>query len=197
MPVLAVSFTYGQKHAAEVESARAIAAYYDAEYKVVNLPHIFGAGSTILEGGPANPHLTYKEIAEAEGPSPTVVPFRNGNLLSAAAAIAVVEGAAWIYAGMHAEDARNWAYPDCTPEFLGAMANAIRVGTYDKVRLATPLQWMLKRDVVALGLRLYVPFELTHSCYEGSKPACGKCPTCVERLAAFAANNVLDPLPYA
>lgn len=199
--IAALSILYGQKHKEEVQCSKAVAKLYGVPHHLVVLPTLFsqfgGAGSTVLEGGPDQPHLTYKQIAEGEGPSPTVVPYRNGTLLSVAATCAVQLGAEWIYAGMHAEDARGWAYPDCTPEFLGAMANAIRVGTYDKVRLATPLQWMMKKDVVALGLRLNAPFELTLSCYDGLRPACGKCPTCVERLAAFAANGVSDPIPYA
>lgn len=196
-PTLAVSFSYGQKHYEEVMVAEGIAADYGCLHRIVELPRIFGRESTVLQDGPDNPHLTYQQIAEAEGPSPTVVPFRNANLISQATTIAVTEGASWVYAGMHAEDARNWAYPDCTPEFLGAMANAVRVGTYDKVRLATPFQWMMKADIVQLGFDLGVPFEKTLSCYEGAVPACGRCPTCVERLAAFAACGEKDPLEYA
>jgi 7-cyano-7-deazaguanine synthase len=86
---------------------------------------------------------------------------------------------------------------DCTPEFIGAMAGAIYVGTYHQVRLETPLEWMAKRDVVLRGAELGVPFAITHSCYEGLRPACGKCPTCVERLAAFEAAGLIDPLEYA
>lgn len=196
-PIIAVSFSYGQKHCAELRAAADIAAHYGCVHRLVELPRIFGQESTVLQDGPANPHLTYQQIAEAEGPSPTVVPFRNANLISQATTIAVTEGASWVYAGMHAEDARNWAYPDCTPEFLGAMANAVRVGTYDRVRLATPFQWMMKQDIVQLGLAFGVPFEKTLSCYEGAVPACGRCPTCVERLAAFAACGEKDPLEYA
>ena len=195
--VLALSVEYGQKHSVEIEHAANIADFLGCAHAIVALPPIFGGvGFTVIKGGPPQPHLTYKEIAAAEGPSPTVVPYRNGNLLSVAAAVAVTNEASWVYAGMHAEDARNWAYPDCTPEFLGAMANAIRVGTYDKIRLVTPLQWMLKKEVVALGLKLDAPYHLTLSCYDGKEPACGKCPTCVERLQAFTDNGVEDPIEY-
>ena len=76
------------------------------------------------------------------------------------------------------------------------MANAIYIGTYNQVRLVTPLQWLMKDDIVEKGTLLDVPFELTLSCYEGTRPACGRCPTCVERLAAFDANNLEDPLEY-
>lgn len=200
--VCAFSAGYGQKHAAEISHAWAVAERLGIRHFVVQVPKaIFIAPdssqvSTVLLNGPSQPHLTYSEIAKEEGPSPTVVPFRNGVLLAIATAFSVANGYDWVYAGMHAEDARNWAYPDCTPEFTGAMANAIRVGSYDKVRLAVPLQWMLKKDVVKLGLELGAPYELTLSCYDGLEPACGLCPTCIERLAAFEANGVPDPIPY-
>jgi 7-cyano-7-deazaguanine synthase len=98
---------------------------------------------------------------------------------------------------VHAEDARGWAYPDCTPEFIGAMQNAIYVGTYFKVRLIAPFQYMMKHEIIATGLRLGAPYHLTLSCYEGTSPACGRCPTCVSRLEAFRVNGVSDPIEYA
>jgi 7-cyano-7-deazaguanine synthase len=102
-----------------------------------------------------------------------------------------------IYAGMHAEDAQNHAYPDCTPEFLGAMANAIYVGTYSTVRLHSPLQWMMKHQIVEWGTKLGVPYEDTWSCYKGDTLHCGVCPTCRSRKDAFKAAGVPDPTQYA
>jgi 7-cyano-7-deazaguanine synthase len=195
--VHAVTAWYGQKHSRELESARLVADHFDIEHHQISLPNIFGkAGSTVVEGGPDQPHLTYKEIAEGVGPSPTVVPFRNANMLSIATTMAVSLEAEWVYTAVHAEDARGWAYPDCTPEFTGAMANAIRVGTYDSVRLAVPFQWMMKSDIVKLGARLSAPMGLTLSCYDGKVPACGRCPTCVERLQAFYDVGMADPISY-
>lgn len=197
----AISFDYGQKHSAELRHARNVAAWYKAAHTVVELPHVFaGTTSTLVAANEIdNPRMSYQEIEEVVGEnvSPTYVPYRNGNLLSMAAAHALVIGASTIYAGMHAEDAANWAYPDCTPEFLGAMANAIYVGSYRKVRLSTPLQWLTKAEIVALGSRLTAPFELTLSCYDGVVPACGTCPTCVGRINAFRANGLEDPIEYA
>jgi 7-cyano-7-deazaguanine synthase len=201
--ILCLSLYYGQLHSLEIDAAERVAGHYRCEHVVKVLPReIFeGGGSTIMQKdsveGAEMPHMTYKEIAEDEGVSPTYVPFRNGNLLSAATSIALVRKAEAVYFGAHAEDARNWAYPDCTPEFIGAIANAIWVGSYHKVRLVTPLEWMMKKDIIWKGHKLQVPFELTMSCYEGLSPACGKCPTCVERLEAFKTNRLHDPLPYA
>lgn len=191
--LVALSVRYGQRHSAELDSAAAVAAHYGAEHVVLDLdPRPFAAGS--LTTDEAMPHATYAELEAIDGPSPTYVPFRNGTLLSLATATAVTRGASHVYAGMHAEDARGWAYPDCTPEFIGAMAGAIYVGTYHAVRLVTPLEWMSKTDVVRAGVALNVPFDLTLSCYEGKKPACGECPTCVERAHAFAEVGMKDPV---
>lgn len=195
--VLAVTCDYGQKHAIEIQCAAEVVEHYGVEHRIIEMPRIFeGAGSTLIDKGFEHPHLTYKEINEEEGPSPTVVPFRNANLISAATSIAVVEGAQVVYVAAHAEDAHNWAYPDCTPEFLGAMSNAIYTGTYREVRLRFPFCWMRKADIISLGLELGVPYELTHSCYDGKRPACGLCPTCVERIEAFKLNGIKDPIEY-
>lgn len=194
----AISIFYGQKHVTEIDAARRVAKYYAARHHEVTLdPNQFlGAGSTLMDPDKPNPETTYEELQKAVGPSPTYVPFRNGNLLSVAASYALKLKCDTIYAGMHAEDAKNWAYPDCTPEFLGAMANAIYVGTYHKVRLVAPLMWMTKTEVVACGKHLGVPFDLTWSCYNGREKACGVCPTCISRIAAFRENGMIDPISY-
>src|SRR5690606_32391056 len=99
--------------------------------------------------------------------------------------------------GAHAEDAQNWAYPDCTPEFIGAMANAIFIGSYQRLRLWAPLMNMQKYQIVRVGADLGVPFHLTTSCYKGGDKHCGTCPTCISRKGAFIRANVPDPTVYA
>lgn len=102
-----------------------------------------------------------------------------------------------IYFGAHSEDAHNWAYPDCTPEFIGSMANAIYTGTYYAVRLHTPLEWLTKAEIVTLGERLEVPWDSTWSCYKGEEKHCGTCPTCRARKDAFVIAKAHDPTEYA
>lgn len=105
-----------------------------------------------------------------------------------------------IYFGAHAEDANNWAYPDCTPEFVGAMANAIYIGTYFTVRLVAPFLNSMKADIVNTGIIMSVPFEKTWSCYKGEDLHCGTCPTCLSRRKAFADSKnswFTDPTVYA
>lgn len=70
------------------------------------------------------------------------------------------------------------------------------VGSYYKVRLVTPLEWLTKAEIVALGKKMEAPFELTWSCYQGREEACGKCATCISRLEAFKANGLEDPAKY-
>lgn len=105
-------------------------------------------------------------------------------------------GLCGVYFGAHSEDAHNWAYPDCTPEFIGAMANAIHVGSYYSIRLHTPLEWLSKQGVVELGSRLGVRFQDTWSCYKGESLHCGVCPTCRSRKQAFIAARISDLTEY-
>jgi 7-cyano-7-deazaguanine synthase len=191
----AVSFDYGQKHRAELDHAAAVANYFSVGHQVIPVPSVFaGTHSSLLVGGPDNPQIAYEDLPE--GQSPAYVPFRNAIFLSLAGAVALIREAGSLYFGAHSEDAERWAYPDCTPEFIGAMANAVFVGTYFKVRLISPLQWMTKREVVGQGLELKAPYHLTMSCYDGREPACGICPTCRSRREAFRANGIEDPIGY-
>lgn len=195
-----ITFFYGQKHERELGACRDVCKFFNLSTPIqINLAIAFiGSRSALVEGplSPLMPHLSYEELQKTEGVSPTYVPFRNGAFLSLAAVQALIIGADTIFCGIHAEDARNWAYPDCTPEFIGGMMNAIYIGTYYKVRLQAPFQYFMKKDIVELGLSIDVPYEITWSCYEGREKACGVCPTCVERLKAFSANLAVDPIHY-
>lgn len=102
-----------------------------------------------------------------------------------------------IYFGAHADDAANWAYPDCNFLFTGAMANAISIGTYYTVNLIVPLQWMNKQEIVEKGAKLGVDFADTWSCYAGGELHCGTCPTCRSRREAFICAGIKDPTVYA
>ncbi len=101
-----------------------------------------------------------------------------------------------IFFGAHAEDAQNWAYPDCTPEFIGAMANAIYIGTYRTIRLHTPLMWMAKYEIILKGNNLGVDWCNTWSCYAGDSRHCGTCPTCRARKEAFKHADITDSTEY-
>ena len=194
--VLAISASYGQKHSAELLHAASVAAHYGVEHRILEIPRLFGSGtSTLIQGGADNPEVSYEDLDE--GVSPAYVPFRNGVFLSMATAVALEAGASFVYFGAHSEDAQRWAYPDCTPEFIGSMASAMFVGSYMKIRLISPLQWSTKADVIRIGSAAGAPYHLTMSCYNGAEPACGLCPTCRSRRDAFRANGIEDPIAYA
>jgi len=153
-----LSFSYGQRHTAELNAAAKIADHYEVGHTVLTIP--LGMGESVLMDHNAEmPQMTYEELEQSQGPSPTYVPYRNGTFLSLAASGALDMGLDYIYAGMHGEDAHNWAYPDCTPEFIGAMQNAIYIGTYFKVRLICPFSYSMKKEIIQIGLDLAAPIE--------------------------------------
>lgn len=125
----------------------------------------------------------------------TYVPFRNAHLLAMAVSWAEVLGASTIYIGAVAQDSSG--YPDCRPEFYSAFGEAIRLGTkVGNIETVTPLIGLKKSEIVALGLELGAPFDLTWSCYSREDRACGVCESCVLRLRAFQTAGVPDPVPY-
>lgn len=196
--VLALSMYYGQKHERELDSARKIAKYYDVQLLELNLAAIFaGSNCSLLQGSTeAVPHESYAEQLQENGGEvvSTYVPFRNGLFLSTAASVALSHDCDVIYYGPHADDAAGNAYPDCSVAFNEAMARAIFLGSGDKLRLEAPFVAKTKKDIVAEGLRLGVPYELTWSCYDGGEKPCHECGTCRDREAAFLANGAVDPL---
>ena len=195
--VIALSLFYGQKHQKELEQAGMVAKHYGIKHLVREVSGAFTESScTLLQGNADIVHKSYAEqLAEmgGEGTVATYVPFRNGLFLSYAAAIAVSVGATAIYYGAHADDAAGRAYPDCTPEFVEAMGKAIYEGSGRICTLKAPLINLNKAQIVAKGLSLKAPYELTWSCYEGGDKPCGTCGTCIDRAKAFAANGVKDP----
>ena len=187
-----ISIDYQQRHKKETVHAERICKYLGCAWEMIYLPGI--PKSMLTDKAAPIPDVSYSELPE--GISPTYVPFRNGLILSFLTSKVQAEGGEAIFFGAHSEDAANWAYPDCTPEFIGAMANAIYIGTYRQVRLHTPLQWLMKHEIVTLGTQLKVPLELTWSCYAGGDLHCGKCPTCRSRRAAFNLAGITDNTEY-
>jgi len=196
--VVALSVQYGSVHqVAEGKAALDVAAFYHVPIVRIVLPsNIFAGGESALMGEQAIPEGEYHDITK-ETPSVTVVPFRNANLISVAVAHAEAHHFDEVWVAVHATDHGGWAYPDCSPEFMGAMAAAVYIGTLRKVRLVTPFIWMSKGAIVKLGKTLKVPYNLTWSCYRGGEVACGECPTCLERVKAFDEAGVKDPIRYA
>lgn len=196
--VSTLSVFYGQKNEIELSCARKIAEYFDIPHYEYDLSPLlkFSRSSLLAHSGEEIAHKSYAEQIEESGRVATYVPFRNGLLLSAATVLAQSlyprEKAKILY-GAHKDDAAGEAYPDCSSEFAEAIGEAINIGTYKDVTLEAPFVDMTKADVVALGLKLKTPYELTRSCYESEDKPCGKCGTCIDRAKAFALNGVKDP----
>lgn len=204
--VVTASLYYNQKHDKELICARNVAEYYGVrhiEEDISNVMKYAGNVCSLVKG--SKDEIIDKSYAEqiaenGEGRVATYVPFRNGLFLSIAAAYAdsLFPGAqSEIWYGAHSDDAAGNAYADCSEEFASAMDNAINIGTYGKIHVVRPLINLNKAGVVAEGLKLNVPYHLTWSCYRGGDCACGThCATCMDRIAAFRANGVIDPIKY-
>ena len=196
--VIALSVFYGQKHDKEIRASIAVADYYGVEHLFLDLSVIFKDSNCSLlrhstEEIPEESYADQIRKTEGEKPVSTYVPFRNGLFLSSAASIALSRDCSVIYYGAHADDSAGAAYPDCSPVFNNAMNEAIWEGSGHQLRIEAPFVNVSKADVVRMGLEIGVPYELTWSCYEGGDAPCGKCATCIDRAAAFAANHVEDP----
>lgn len=201
--VVSVSVFYGQKHSKELKCSDLIAKHYGVKHVTLDLSGILKYSNCSLLSSSTEEivHKSYAQQIEenGEGMVSTYVPFRNGLMLSSVAALAVSlfpDDEVDIYIGAHADDAAGNAYADCSIEFTDYMSKAINTGTYGKVRVVAPLVTLTKAGVVKIGLELNVPYELTWSCYEGREKACGTCGTCIDRLEAFHANGVEDPINY-
>ena len=196
--VIALSVFYGQKHDKEIRASIAVADYYGVEHLFLDLSVIFKDSNCSLlrhstEEIPEESYADQIRKTEGEKPVSTYVPFRNGLFLSSAASIALSRDCSVIYYGAHADDSAGAAYPDCSPVFNNAMNEAIWEGSGHQLRIEAPFVNVSKADVVRMRLEIGVPYELTWSCYEGGEEPCGKCATCIDRAAAFAANHVEDP----
>jgi 7-cyano-7-deazaguanine synthase len=186
-----VSIDYGQRHRLELDCAADLSRRAGAvEHRLLRLDLTAIGGSPLTDPGLALP-------AAAEGrQAATVVPFRNLLLTAAAAAWAEGRGLDDLYLAPVRDD--HQVYRDCRREFFASLEQTLRLGATRArpLRVHTPFIDRWKRDVVALGLELGVPYERTHTCYAGRRPACGVCDACAERLAAFRANARPDPLEY-
>lgn len=196
----ALTISYGQRHAVELEAARRVAAQLGAaEHKQMHLDLRAFGGSALTADIPVP---TDRSEAEMTGGIPaTYVPARNTVFLSLALGYAEVIGAFNIYVGVNAIDYSG--YPDCRPEFIFAFERLANLATKAGVEggrfhIHAPLIQLTKADIIRLGSSLGVDYGLTHSCYDPSPEglACGRCDSCLLRRAGFAAAGVADPTRY-
>ena len=187
-----LSFDYGAKHNhCEIPLAAEHAKTVGAPHQVIPLDFIGQLfASDLLKSGGEIPEGHYAD----ENMKRTVVPFRNGIMLAVAAGYAESAGAEALVIAAHAGD--HTIYPDCREDFMAAMGDALRLGTYARVQLLRPFMAMTKGQIAAEGARLGVDFVRTWSCYKGGAVHCGKCGTCGERREAFQQAGLNDPTTY-
>jgi 7-cyano-7-deazaguanine synthase len=194
-----LSFNYGQRHSKELDFAWHTADRLDLQFDEIDLTSITGLiSNSALTHGKEVPDGHYAE----ENMKQTVVPNRNMIMLSIAAGVAVSNKYKFVAAGMHAGD--HFVYPDCRPEFIDALSEAVLTGNegfhnfakrevqkfsgvvHYREPIYTPFIHKTKADIAYRALELGVPLDTTWSCYRGKDVHCGRCGTCVERLEAIA-----------
>jgi 7-cyano-7-deazaguanine synthase len=189
---LGVSFDYGSNHnAKEIPFARWHCEQLGIEHITIDLafmPKYFK--SSLLEGADAIPEGHYAD----ENMKSTVVPFRNGIMLSIAAGIAESRGLKYVMMANHGGD--HTIYPDCRPEFVEAMSEATKAGTFPGIEILAPYTDITKADIAIRGKALGIDYSKTWSCYKGGDVHCGKCGTCMERKEALRDAGIADTTIY-
>lgn len=189
---LAVNFSYGSNHnERELECARKHCRDLNIELVEIDLSFIGKYfHSSLLEGPDAVPEGEY----DFDNMKSTVVPFRNGIMLAAAAGLAESRGLDVLMIANHSGD--HALYPDCRQSFVDAMSEAIAQGTYDGIRVYAPYTSLSKAEIAAHGKELGLDYSTTYSCYRGQEKHCGRCGTCRERRQALADAGIVDTTEY-
>ena len=185
-------FEYGSRHQ-EKECAMAfrLAQHYDIRLRKLSLPFVSDLfASSLLKTGPEVPEGPYAD----DNMSSTVVPFRNGIMLSIAVGFAENNGIGNVLIASHSGD--HPIYPDCRPSFTNAMSEAAAEGTAGRVCIAAPFNSLSKKEIARIGRELGFDFSMTWSCYKGLSLHCGRCATCLERKSALGHDMGLDPTEY-
>lgn len=189
---LALTFDYGSNHAEnEIACARLHCERLGIRHIIIPLDFMHRYfTSSLLQGGDAIPegHYTSENMAS------TVVPFRNGIMLSIACGMAESNGLKVVMIANHGGD--HTIYPDCREEFIQAMSQAMTAGTDTDVRVFAPYTSITKSDIARHGRDLGLDYSETWSCYKGGKVHCGKCGTCIERREALAEAGINDTTEY-
>lgn len=189
---LGISFDYGSNHnAREIPFAKMHCERLGIKHITINLDFMHQYfKSSLLDGAEAIPEGHYAD----DNMKSTVVPFRNGIMLSIAIGIAESNNLDQVFIANHGGD--HTIYPDCRPEFINAIDAAATAGTYNNVKVGAPYTKITKSDIARIGKKLGIDYTETWSCYKGGKVHCGKCGTCVERKEALAEAGIEDKTIY-
>ncbi len=189
---LGISFDYGSNHnSKEIPFAKLHCERLGIKHITIPLDFMHQYfKSSLLEGADAIPEGHYED----ENMKSTVVPFRNGIMLAIAAGIAESNGLSNVMIANHGGD--HAIYPDCRPEFISAMSQATKAGSYNGVTVLAPYTNISKSDIARHGKALGIDYTETWSCYKGGEKHCGKCGTCVERKEALQEAGIEDKTEY-
>ena len=189
---LGISFDYGSNHnAKEIPFAEMHCKRLGIKHSTINLDFMHQYfKSSLLQGAEAIPEGHYAD----ENMKSTVVPFRNGIMLSIAIGIAESNQLKKVLIANHGGD--HTIYPDCRPQFIQAIDAAANAGTFVNVRVEAPYTNITKGDIARIGKRLGLDYTETWSCYKGGEKHCGKCGTCIERKEALQEAGIHDATEY-
>ena len=189
---MAISFDYGSNHnSKEIKCADIHCERLGITHVVIPLDFMRRYfRSSLLDGAEAIPEGHYED----DNMRSTVVPFRNGIMLSVAVGMAESNELQYVMMANHGGD--HTIYPDCRPEFVDAFDAAAQAGTFNGVRLLSPYVNMTKADIARRGKQLGIDYSETWSCYKGGDVHCGRCGTCIERREALAEAGIEDHTVY-
>ena len=189
---LGISFNYGSNHnAKEIPLAEMHCRRLGIKHITINLDFMGQYfKSSLLEGGEAIPEGNYAD----ENMKSTVVPFRNGIMLSIAIGIAESNNLKKVLIANHGGD--HTIYPDCRPEFIKVIDAAAYAGTFVNAHVEAPYTHITKGDIARIGKRLGLNYAETWSCYKGADKHCGRCGTCIERKEALTEAGIEDTTEY-
>ncbi len=192
--VHAVTFSYGQRHSIELESAAQIARMAGVSHEVIDIGNVLRDTSTLTCSDGEVPSAAAESENKNSLPS-TFVPGRNIIFLSLAGSRAYTLGCDKIVCGVSQEDFSG--YPDCREEFIRNMEKALIAGLERSIQIVCPLMSLTKCETVRLAMTLPGCMEglgYSTTCYNGSVPPCHHCNSCLLRAKGFSQAGVVDPL---
>ena len=188
--VKTIFFDYGSKHnEQELKAAQTIVKLLGVPIMVVQL----GFLGRVLHSDLLQKDKDIVQEGSVTERDRVFIPFRNGIMISIAAAYADSIQYEQVCIGTHRHVDPKLTYPDCTVPFIEWMNAATMEGTYSRVKVIAPLSTITKPGIIGLGVRLAAPLDLTYSCYEGREVQCGECGTCLDRIKGFREMGMMDP----
>ena len=193
--IYAITYNYGQRIAREIDCAKSQALICNVkEHKIINMDFFRDISKmSALTNTDLKIPKAKDDIGNAQPLS--YVPFRNLLLLTTAAGWAESVGAEHLFYGAVQTDDFS-GYWDCTSLFLNKVNDVYGLNRKNQIQVKAPFMQFSKEQVIKTGIELEVDFRHTHTCYEGTDPACGECVSCAARIKGFIDNKAIDPIQY-